>query len=1121
MNTQKSFFKKFLFVLLIPCFIHLGGAWGTDEVQSESISDDLMYLSAKYQPVSLRGIKLDNRNPFSFEFIVDHGSAAHLQNNDVNETTRKLVKYFLAALTIPDENLWVNLSPYEENRIINDNFARTAMGRDMLKADYSLKELSSAITHPETSLGQNFWETLYSKAHDLYGTKDININIFNKIWIMPDKVNIYKNRNSVFIIDARMKVLLEEDYLALKENNKIEKNINTLNRLSASIGKDIILPAIEKEINTGENFSALRQIYHSLILAAWYKKHFQEALFYQSYVRQQKIKGIDIDYDYVKEEVYNKYMKSFAEGIYTYIKEDYDSELKSVIPRKYFSGGANFTKIDPARTSQDQKTQDIQDYVKFREKNNSFSISRYEFRTLDGFPSNDDEIITEIAKQINAAYDLPTDSYNIKKTVKMAGGSIITDHGELWIHENSLFVFIDDRFTENHLNFNQWSIYADSKEKAIFQEYTLRSWAQFALNNNIATYEQIVFQNQLGKRLLEWKTKDPEKYHQLEKQFKNQAQMEEKKYHNEKQKLNIQKPNITKNYYSSKESLREQLDMIKETAGEEIYDFLWKVKVPLSSSFLDLVINHARILNLDLVKKLLQIWKNPYLSSYSRELINSLGHCDISQILKWVKQPDIATLQGISGAFNAAELISVTAEEMLGFNILIKQLPTPFILNLKTTKKNQSPPPLLSENTLEKYYDYKEGSMLPDESLLLYFWNMNTHQMQLTWKKFQEELENFILPGEINAIDAKPAMSDQMQYLVTVTNNSKLTYSQEEIRARIKEKIFEIKKKIIELNPEINPMRIEEKVSFRIFFLDGPLKDDFVDHTSAQIQRHKSFFLPWNREIEKQIRYSVKKENDLIKKRIKKLTNFMGLKKMFPGTTEKVASFAAQLTIHWFRYKNTIKNQNPLSFFEDLRQILGHQYLLTLFTETFYDKKTDQNGTNIIIPKEKFLLSQENPDAPIRSLKNKLYSDHATMKYILTSSSKRIPLGNLSKPQRAKKLIKIREKEGFQGITVEGDYVIKEKDYAQVVNTRKGGVDFNKKYINWNVSTAKNQPGNTFHINDQNKTHRSLGIEKNLYSTIEGYDPVHIETLNLPINDIPFFLEGKNNSLKINPHLNY
>ena len=36
----------------------------------------------------------------------------------------------------------INLSPYEKNRIVEDNFGKTEMGRDLLAQDYLLKQIT-------------------------------------------------------------------------------------------------------------------------------------------------------------------------------------------------------------------------------------------------------------------------------------------------------------------------------------------------------------------------------------------------------------------------------------------------------------------------------------------------------------------------------------------------------------------------------------------------------------------------------------------------------------------------------------------------------------------------------------------------------------------------------------------------------------------------------------------------------------------------------------------------------------------------------------------------------------------------------------------------------------------
>lgn len=52
--------------------------------------------------------------------------------------------------------------------------------------------------------------------------------------------------------------------------------------------------SFEKEVNEGKNFAPLRQIYHSLMLAAWYKRKIKDGLLEEIYVDQKKIKGVDL-----------------------------------------------------------------------------------------------------------------------------------------------------------------------------------------------------------------------------------------------------------------------------------------------------------------------------------------------------------------------------------------------------------------------------------------------------------------------------------------------------------------------------------------------------------------------------------------------------------------------------------------------------------------------------------------------------------------------------------------------------------------------------------------------------------------------------------------------------------
>jgi len=119
------------------------------------------------------------------------------------------------------------------------------------------------------------------------------------------------------------------------------RHVSTNNNFQTKIIREVLIPAIEKEVNEGKNFAQLRQIYSSHILATWYKRNLQESLLNQKYSDQKKVSGIEIEDKDAKMKIYEQYLESFKKGAYNYIKEDYDPHTDQIIPRKYFSGGAN------------------------------------------------------------------------------------------------------------------------------------------------------------------------------------------------------------------------------------------------------------------------------------------------------------------------------------------------------------------------------------------------------------------------------------------------------------------------------------------------------------------------------------------------------------------------------------------------------------------------------------------------------------------------------------------------------------------------------------------------------------------------------------------------------------
>ena len=307
----------------------------------------MVTTSDGFVPPMLRGLRVDLERPFAFDFILDTGNA-NLDQLEVREEASKLIRYFLASLTIPENDLWVNLSPYENDRIIPTEFGVTEMGRDVLAQDYILKQLTASLMYPEEELGKEFWDKVYARAQQLYGTTDVSVNTFVKVWIVPDKALVYEHDDVAYVLESNFKVMLEKDYVAMRNNlrkkelgtDQLEElDVQELNEVSSEVIRDVVIPAIQHEVNTGENFARLRQIYHSLVLAKWYKERLKSSILNQSYADQKKVSGVDLSDKTVKEQIYRQYLEAFKVGVFDYIREEYDVTTQEMIPRKYFSGG--------------------------------------------------------------------------------------------------------------------------------------------------------------------------------------------------------------------------------------------------------------------------------------------------------------------------------------------------------------------------------------------------------------------------------------------------------------------------------------------------------------------------------------------------------------------------------------------------------------------------------------------------------------------------------------------------------------------------------------------------------------------------------------------------------------
>jgi len=367
--------KKLLSLSVIVCFISTS-LYPVPKAHADTILDlpapgTMINLSPAYEPVMIKGLTIHKDNPFLFDFIVDIGQD-RMSGEPLKKEGEKLIKYFLASLAIPDKDVWVNLSPYEKAKMIPEALGQTDMGRDLLEQDYILKQITASLIYPEKQLGKTFWNRVYTKAQEMYGTTQIPVNTFNKVWIMADRAEVFEHNQTAFVVDQHLKVMLEEDYLALTHHSPVRTHT-----IASQVVKQVILPELEKEVNTGKNFANLRQIFNSIILSSWYKRNLKEALLNQLYADKAQVKGINLNDPAIKQQIYQQYLKAYKKGVFNYIKEDVNTASGEAMPRKYFSGG-----INPGKASVSELTVTTDSAMGARDISHQQFFGEVDFATL-------------------------------------------------------------------------------------------------------------------------------------------------------------------------------------------------------------------------------------------------------------------------------------------------------------------------------------------------------------------------------------------------------------------------------------------------------------------------------------------------------------------------------------------------------------------------------------------------------------------------------------------------------------------------------------------------------------------------------------------------------------------
>ena len=205
---------------------------------------------------------------------------------------------FMTGLIVPNYRFWVNLNPWEADRIIDEPLRQSEVGRVMLEADLQMKRDFGNYVNPcANETIKAFWNLLDKKKDELVqqcmnefpgeirDTNNIGMKGAIRLWIVPDKVYAYTNGTQIYIINTSLTINSEcdldhanfevyfQDISTLSEGcqEKLNESARKYMEYFKELGDRMILPYVITDVNQCNKYENLREVYVALALAQWYK----------------------------------------------------------------------------------------------------------------------------------------------------------------------------------------------------------------------------------------------------------------------------------------------------------------------------------------------------------------------------------------------------------------------------------------------------------------------------------------------------------------------------------------------------------------------------------------------------------------------------------------------------------------------------------------------------------------------------------------------------------------------------------------------------------------------------------------------------------------------------------
>lgn len=254
------------------------------------------------------------------------------------QAARQASDAFFTWLTLPSQTHWVNLNPNEPDRIIDAQFARTEAGRILLEADLAMKKSLARAMHPDTPSGAAVW----LEFDNLFGNRpDADYCFSFRQEIVPAPATVSETASELYILDAPLRI---EAVSQFYPGYSCGPNDSTMEARKQELYRRVIVPIVEREINTTPEYAPLRRVYYSRVAAEWFKRRAaagQQTAF-NDLIDRRKLDPWVVNPPWSPRPVFDDMVRSLTQGEFRVERPKETGGVKWT--RIYSFGGVNFSR---------------------------------------------------------------------------------------------------------------------------------------------------------------------------------------------------------------------------------------------------------------------------------------------------------------------------------------------------------------------------------------------------------------------------------------------------------------------------------------------------------------------------------------------------------------------------------------------------------------------------------------------------------------------------------------------------------------------------------------------------------------------------------------------------------